>query len=105
MPQNWSIKIEGAPAKFNPDVYGAEPGSPLQAQSGDLVSWNNQTADPHEIWVNDTTGSTQITDRIEKYQSSFPAYVTPQSTSSTEQTIDYYCSLHENEQGRIVVVS
>ena len=55
--QSWSINI--VPSKegvsFNPDVYGCQPGAPLQAQVGDLVSWNNQTESKHQIAVEGET--------------------------------------------------
>lgn len=49
--QSWSINIVPSPegVQFNPDVYECPPGAPLQAQEGDLVSWNNQTDAPHQI--------------------------------------------------------
>ena len=55
--QSWSINIvpSGSGLQFNPDVYGCDPGSPLQAQKGDLVSWNNQTNDKHQIIVGTET--------------------------------------------------
>lgn len=51
--QSWSINIvpRGKGVQFNPDVDGAEPGKPLKAQIGDLVSWNNQTDAHHQIVI------------------------------------------------------
>src|SRR5690242_7818231 len=55
--QSWSINIvpSDGSVELNPDVWEAEPGSPLQAQVGDLVSWNNQTDDAHQISVSGET--------------------------------------------------
>ena len=55
--QSWSINIvpSGGSVALNPDVWGVQPGSPLQAQVGDIVSWNNQTDDAHQISVSGET--------------------------------------------------
>jgi hypothetical protein len=54
---DWSIKIVPAPAgggaAFQPDVQGAKPGDPLNAQQDDLVSWNNTTQETHQPWQTD----------------------------------------------------
>jgi hypothetical protein len=116
--QNWSIKIvAGSPhAQFVPDVY-APPGTPedrpLQAQLGDLISWNNQTADEHHIWLTNELYEPQsaITEPIPAWQSSYPGYVpqqadvTPPVPPDTAQVIYYYCSIHTDEHGQIDVVS
>jgi plastocyanin len=119
--QNWSITITGCPASFDPDVYGTEPGQPLEAQLGDLVSWNNQTDEPHQIWLTDENGepvepAQKLTDEIEQYTPSFPGYVpqvtdirpeVPEEEQATTKTgtIYYYCSIHPEEQGQITVVA
>jgi plastocyanin len=84
--------IKGAvPAKFIPDVYDPNPDAkserPLQAEVGDLVSWNNQTTDKHQIQVKVTPVFT--TEVILDGKSSTPGYV-PQN----EGTITYFCTLH-----------
>ena len=58
--QSWSIDIvpSNGGVAFNPDVYGVSPGSPLQAQTGDVVSWNNQTSSEQTIVVNVTPQET-----------------------------------------------
>ncbi len=55
--QNWSINIVPSEkgVQFDPDVYGYAPGSPLKAQKGDLVSWNNQTDNKHQIVIGTET--------------------------------------------------
>jgi plastocyanin len=50
---NWSITIvsgaSGGPATFAPN--------PLLARAGDVVSWNNTTREPHQIWQLDGSGN------------------------------------------------
>ena len=112
--QSWSIMIKGCPAGFDPDVYGTDPGQPLKAQIGDLVSWNNQTGEAHQICLTDEAGNPirELTDRIAEFTSSFPGYVTQQadispsvSGASATGTIYYQCSIHPDEKGQITVVS
>ena len=108
--QSWSIMITGSPASFDPDVYRTDPGQPLKAQIGDLVSWNNQTGEAHQIWLTDHQGTPvrELTDVIAEFTSSFPGYVTQQadiSPASTTGTIHYHCSLHPDEKGQITVVA
>lgn len=57
---DWSIKIipnpkpvAGQPALLVPDLVGAKPGDPLQAQEDDLVSWNNTTGTAYQPWPAD----------------------------------------------------
>src|SRR4051812_3786938 len=49
----WSITIvpgtAGGPATFDPN--------PLKANAGDVVSWNNTTSAPHQIWQLDGSGN------------------------------------------------
>lgn len=92
--QSWSINIvpSGNSVQFNPDVYDCAPGSPLQAQKGDLVSWNNQTDNPHQIVIEGETFDVQP-------WSSTTAFLI-QTTSSP---ITYTCD--ENCTGTIEVVS
>ena len=49
----WSITIKpgapGKPATFDPN--------PLKANAGDVVSWNNTTNQPHQIWQLDGKGN------------------------------------------------
>lgn len=117
---SWSITIEPgtACAKFVPDVY-SDTGTPpenLQAQVGDLVCWNNQTDQEHEIWITDADYQlqTNITQQIGSHKSSSPGYVpqlsdvTPPNSAPTvgnPVTIYYACSLHPDEHGKISVVA
>ena len=97
---DWSIKIEGKPAVFTPDIENVKPGTPLQVVRGDLVSWNNETDDPHFLVPNDPQFSAFMTAPLTPGNPS-RAYniVAPSGT-----TISYHCSLHANERGQIVVV-
>ena len=107
--QAWSINITaGTPgASFVPDVFSDTPRTALQAQAGDTVSWNNQTSDSHQIYqaTDETyspTGATEITEIIDKWDSSTPAYVVG---GTAPATIYYYCYIHPNERGTIEVVA
>lgn len=115
--QDWSIMIVSSEGRtqFQPDVPNARPGDPLQAQNGDLISWNNRTARAHQPWAIDpVTGEPYktaddakaakmyLSDEVPAWQSSSPAFPTPDKGSTT---IDYICKLHEDEDetGQIVV--
>ena len=57
---DWSIKIipnpstnSGKPALLQPDLVGAKPGDPLEAQEGDQVSWDNQSGQAYQPWPTD----------------------------------------------------
>jgi hypothetical protein len=114
--QNWSITITGGsettPASFVPDVFTeGPPQTALQAQNGDIVSWNNQTNLTHQPWQTDATfviGSgpnTQLCDAVGSFRSSAPGFVPDEET--TPSTIYYACATHPNlaEHGSIDVVS
>ncbi|HUP61289.1 MAG TPA: hypothetical protein VNA69_12800 [Thermoanaerobaculia bacterium] len=103
--QTWTIMIKGSPASFDPDHFGYAPGEPLRAQIGDLVSWNNQTSDVHQIAVKKSDGSTSFTTKeIEGFKSSSPGYITA-SGDNNAGTINYTCLKHTGENGKITVVS
>ena len=104
--QVWSVMIKGKdPASFDPDVFGTDPGQPVKARIGDVVCWNNQTMDPHQIEVKKSDGTASFTTKvIGAYGSSKPGYVT-QSTDVNAGTINYICTRHENESGKITVVT
>jgi plastocyanin len=102
---DWSIKIEGKPAVFTPDIDNIKPGTPLQVVQGDLVSWNNETDDPHFLVPDDPKYGVFMTAAITPDNPSgaynVNAAVNPQTRTTT---ISYHCSLHDNEHGQIVVV-
>ena len=99
---SWSIMIVPGEteAKFVPDVYSPS-GTPtsLQAQKNDLVCWNNQTNQEHEISI----GDERITNQIAPFTSSNPGYIVTANT--TPSSIEYYCSIHPEEKGTIEVIS
>jgi hypothetical protein len=124
---DWSIKIvqTGSGAAFVPDLYGAKPGDPLQAQQDDLVTWNNTTDDPHQPWPSDANyqplpdsqvlprgGPNYLSDVIPPQGSSRPSYdvaqpaaVPPSTTGPSTWTVYYCCKLHPtvaSERGTIV---
>ena len=117
--QNWSITIApsaapGGPASYTPDLMGTKPGDPLQAGNADIISWNNRTDDSHQpVALDPKTGKPlseadakaqglYLADVIPAYQSSRPGYVTVASTTGNV-TINYICSLHQDESGTIIV--
>jgi hypothetical protein len=103
---DWSIKIEGKPAVFTPDIenLNLKPGTPLQVVQGDLVSWNNESDDPHFLVPDPVPNDPQ-------FSAFMTAPLTPGNSSGAYNivapsgtTISYHCSLHANEHGKIVVV-
>ena len=105
--QGWTVMIQGDPASFDPDVYGTDPGAPLKAQIGDMVCWNNQTEEPHQLAVADSEGKTSFTtDVMQPWKSSQPGYVTQKTDiDAATNTIRYFCLKHEGETGTIMVVT
>jgi plastocyanin len=104
--QSWSITIQPglAQASFVPDVFVPADKTPkvnLQAQVGDLVSWNNQTQQEHEIWQ---TGAGRLTEQINPFQSSTPGYIVALADDKKTGSIAYYCAIHPGETGTIDVV-
>jgi hypothetical protein len=113
---DWSIKIvpakhpkPGVLAEFVADVLDAEAGT-FDVQQGDLVSWNNTTADEHWPWpVVSPTASPAIplppgspvlvTDSVKPATSSDDYNV----AAAAGSTIFYCCRLHPAERGRLVV--
>jgi hypothetical protein len=110
--QNWSITITGGsnttPASFVPYVYTeGPPQTALQAQEGDIISWNNQTQLTHQPWQTDSTygigtgANTPLCDPVAPFESSRPGYV-PGDTG----LIYYACKTHPDlpEHGQINVL-
>lgn len=115
---DWSIKIisTSAGAAFVPDLQGANPGDPLQAQQDDLVTWNNTTGDSHQPWPTDSSydplpaergSANYLSDEIPPGESSRPSYDVAQPVTDPPPdnwTVYYYCKLHptvETERGTI----
>jgi len=118
---DWSIKIIPNPAAtadkpvvLKPDLVGAQPDDPLEAQEGDQVSWNNQSGVPYQPWPTDENynlkpilGRTPppapppapnpsppgyLTDMIPGKRSSTPAYNVILPASG----VTYYCLIDAN---------
>jgi hypothetical protein len=111
---DWSIKIIPANggAAFVPDLKGAQPGDPLQAQESDLVTWNNTTHDSHQLWQTDVNftpfADGALCDEILPNRSSRPSYnlTVPKGTKTgSTVTIYYCCKLHPQERGSIQVTA
>jgi hypothetical protein len=99
---DWSIKIQGKPALFTPDIAGAKLGAPLKVVQGDIVSWNNETSDAHFPVPDDTTTFGAFISGPVIPNTSSTAY---NVTAHAGQTISYRCCIHPNEQGQLVVVN
>jgi plastocyanin len=97
---DWSIKIAGKPAVFTPDIDGVKPGTPLTVVQGDIVSWNNESGDPH-FPVPDNPAFAAFMRSAVTPDNSSDAY---NVVAASGTTISYHCSLHPNERGKIVVV-
>jgi plastocyanin len=110
--QNWSITISGGsettPASFVPDVFteGA-PQTALQAQEGDIITWNNQTQLTHQPWQTDSSyqigsgANVALCDPVPSFRSSQPGYV-----PGDPGLIYYACKTHPTlaEHGQINVL-
>ena|SRR5215207_2532268 len=110
---DWNVNIVQTPsgeAEFVID--GGQPGQPLEAAQGDLVSWYNKTNDSHQLWETDE-------DYNPLGQSGLPHLIRPGLSSDaydcaqplwgpSSWTVYYYCSLHPdnpNERGSIEVTA
>jgi hypothetical protein len=99
---DWSIKIVPVAtgmAVFQPDVLGAKPGDPLQAQVSDIVTWGNHTGDTHQPYRIDTNEN--LCDPIPGNQSSSPQLVVE---GQVGDTITYKCRNHPQEPGGSIVI-
>lgn len=102
---DWLVNIvlnSAHKAQFVVGLPNAKQGQPLQADQDDLVSWNNQTNDQHQLWETDQNYNMLN-------QSSLPGLVKPGMSSETYDcaqptwqpaswTIYYCCSLHPQNQ-------
>jgi plastocyanin len=107
---DWSVKIvpapqptPAAPAAFQPDLIGSNPGDPLKVQDGDMVTWNNTTNAAHWPWrVSDGSNSPgQLCDPVPANASSRPSFAVNLPKGGT---ISYCCKYHPQEIGSVVVV-
>jgi hypothetical protein len=122
----WSVKIvpnpSGSGAAFQPNlVPEVPPGSTLNAQIGDIVSWRNDTTAEHQPWPTQgnvaggppaaaASGPTLLSRKIPPGTSSSPQYVVnPAAFTPPAGGVIYYCCLiHPNEkseQGSITIVT
>ena len=108
--QDWSISIvpQGDTFVFQPQQQNAE--------NSDMISWNNRTNETHQPWPADANweplpedqvtkgkaGCTYLSDPIDAWESSSPAYVCAAPLKGST-TIYYVCRFHQNEHGTIVV--
>jgi hypothetical protein len=119
---DWSIKIVPAetpttdePAAFVPDLIGARPGTPLETQVDDIVTWNNTTDEEHWPWPVDEKGDplppdqvspqfgNYLSNKIPAHMSSRPGYNVMMPASG--DIIDYCCKLHPQMRGKIKVTA
>lgn len=106
---DWVVRIvqtSSGDAEFVLD--GGQPGQPVEATQGDLVSWSNQTNDRHQLWETDENYNPLS-------QSGLPGLIKPGLSSDSYDvaqpmwgpsswTVYYYCSLHpDNTMERGVI--
>jgi plastocyanin len=108
---DFSIKITGAAgqaAQFVPQ--GGNAGSTLAVKAGDIVSWGNDTTEPHHPWPTDAqhnflpvTPKTMLTNEIPAQQGSSPAWV----VIGNPGPVFYRCKTHpdRNEFGTITITT
>lgn len=115
--QDWSITIvpSGNSAAFQPQ--NGQAGQPQNTENSDLVSWNNRTGEEHQPWpatsdyqplpddqiTKGSAGCNYLSDPIQPWESSQPAYLCTVPSSGQTTTIYYVCKFHPNEHGTIVV--
>jgi hypothetical protein len=110
--QSWSITIkdEDGTLQLVPDVFDADPTKGLQAQNGDLVSWNNQTEVEHQPWPADSnynpianpTDAQKLSDPIPGWDSSTPEYLIQ---TAAPATIYYILKDQPSVHGTIDIVA
>jgi hypothetical protein len=122
--QTWTVTIvAGTPNIFIPDVYNPNPdpepptsSQPLLASNGDVVSWDNETEEEHDLALTDVTYQvlTPVASLVGPIAAGKPsdqfyltqtadASPTPPATVVFPVTIYYACTVtgHENERGTI----
>ena len=124
---DWSIKIvpaanptPDAPAAFQPDLIGSNPGDPLNVQDDDIVTWNNTTGDAHWPWQTDQNyvpfsdntvqgdPTLNLSNPVPAGKSSRPSYnvLIPNAASNPPSgTIYYCCKYHLQERGMLLVTA
>lgn len=100
--QSWCINInavEGGGVSLNPDVWDVQPGAPLQAEVGDLVSWSNNTNDDHQIVIEGETFDAKPWKSTDAFEIQNPNAI------PTPYTISYTCSTAEGDQTGLIDVT
>ena len=110
---DWNVNIvqtSSGEAEFVID--GGQPGQPLEATQGDLVSWYNKTDDSHQLWQTDADynplGQSGLPGLIKPGLSSDAYDVVQPLWGPASWTVYYYCSLHPDnpkERGSIEVTA
>lgn len=110
---DWNVNIEqtaSGEAEFVID--GGQPGQPLEATQGDLVSWYNKTDDSHQLWQTDENynplGQSGLPGLIKPGLSSDAYDVAQPLWGPSNWTVYYYCSLHPDnpkERGSVEVTA
>ena len=102
------IVSSGGKTDFKPDFPDAEVGQPLGAPQFALVTWDNETGDPHQIAITEETSidGTRVT--VDGYDSGviLPGMSSRQNyiAAAPEGTsIPYFCKMHSGEIGTIFV--
>jgi hypothetical protein len=124
---DWVIKIVAAanptpdaPAAFQPDLIGSNPGDPLKVQDDDIVTWNNTTGDAHWPWQTDQNyvpfsddkvqndPKLNLSNPIQPGKPSRPSYnvLIPNADKKPPSgTIYYCCKYHLQERGKLLVTA
>jgi plastocyanin len=103
----WSIDIvpgeaPGDPSGFVCELQPNAPPNTILAQTGDAVTWNNQTDQSHQIEIPpDKNGTTFVSEVIPADHASRPTYLCVGPKTGNE--ILYSCKLHPEDQGVIVL--
>ena len=88
------VELEDGTVVFKPDISSAQPGQPLGANAGDIVTWNNRTNQAHWPVAIDPPGF--LTNDIPAGEVSNPIF-------NIQGPVKYRCQHHPQEQGSIVV--
>ncbi len=114
----WSISIVPTGAASGPQAAFVSRLQPdgVNATTGDVVTWNNETPDTHQPWPADdqfnplkgVTPSDQnyLSNPIPAKHSSRPSWIVRNLTTNKPPVrFCYVCALHPDEQGVITITS
>jgi plastocyanin len=112
---DWLVNIvigASGQAQFVVGLPGAKQGQPLKADQDDLVCWNNETNDTHQLWETDSNydpvGQSSLPGAVKPGMSSDNYDCAQPTWQPASWTIYYYCSLHPQnilERGSIQVAA